>query len=311
MNLATTASKLKQGQTALGIELGSTRIKCVLTDDRAETIATGSYTWENKFEDGIWTYSLDEVWEGIQQAYRELSTKIWGIYHVPLENIGSIGISAMMHGYLAFDKDEQLLVPFRTWRNNITQQAADELTEAFNFNIPQRWSIAHLYQAILDQEEHVPKLDFLTTLAGYVHWRLTGEKVLGIGDASGMFPIDVSTKDYDQNKLSIFNELVATKHYPWDLVDILPKPLLAGTNAGTLTKAGAKLLDPTQTLQAGSLLAPPEGDAGTGMVSTNSVRIHTGNISVGTSAFSMNVLEHPLKQVYRDKIGRASCRERV
>lgn len=194
MNLATTANKLKQGQTALGIELGSTRIKCVLIDDRAETIATGSYTWENKFEDGIWTYSLDEVWEGIQQAYRELSTKIWGIYHVPLENIGSIGISAMMHGYLAFDKDEQLLVPFRTWRNNITQQAADELTEAFNFNIPQRWSIAHLYQAILDQEEHVPKLDFLTTLAGYVHWRLTGEKVLGIGDASGMFPIDVSTR---------------------------------------------------------------------------------------------------------------------
>lgn len=300
MNLATTASKLKQGQTALGIELGSTRIKCVLIDDGSETIATGSYTWENKFEDGIWTYSLDEVWEGIQQAYRELATKIWGIYHVPLENIGSIGISAMMHGYLAFDKDEQLLVPFRTWRNNITQQAADELTKAFNFNIPQRWSIAHLYQAILNQEEHVAKINFLTTLAGYVHWRLTGEKVLGIGDASGMFPIDVSTKDYDKNKLSTFNELVAAKNYPWNLVDILPKPLLAGSNAGTLTKEGAKLLDPTQTLQAGSLLAPPEGDAGTGMVSTNSVRVHTGNISVGTSAFSMNVLEHPLKQVYRD-----------
>ena len=300
MNLRENAECIKTGQTVLGLELGSTRIKAVLAAADCHTIASGSYTWENQLENGIWTYSLEEAWTGIQACYRQIAADIQSVYHVPLRKIGAIGISAMMHGYLAFDQSDKLLVPFRTWRNNITDQAAAELTQAFQFNIPQRWSIAHLYQAILNGEKHVKDVDFFTTLAGYVHWRLCDEKVLGIGDASGMFPIDEASAGYDEKKLAIFSHLAEVQSMPWQLGDILPRVLCAGERAGALSLRGAKLLDPTGVLEAGSLMAPPEGDAGTGMVSTNSVRKRTGNISVGTSAFSMNVLDAPLKGLHRD-----------
>ncbi|MCC4490104.1 FGGY-family carbohydrate kinase [Limosilactobacillus reuteri] len=300
MNLRETATQVKNGQASLGIELGSTRIKAVLINPNFETISSGSYTWENQLKDGIWTYPLDQVWEGIQAAYAKIKADVQSKYHVSLDEISSIGVSAMMHGYLPFDKNNQLLVPFRTWRNNITEESADKLTDLFDFNIPQRWSIAHLYQAILNKEPHVKDIDFITTLAGYVHWKLSGEKVLGIGDASGVFPIDDQTLTYRQDFIDKFNSLPEVEQYPWQLKNILPAVLVAGCDAGHLTADGAKLLDPSGTLQAGSLMAPPEGDAGTGMVGTNSVRKRTGNISVGTSAFSMNVLDAPLKKLHRD-----------
>ena len=300
MNLRETATQVKNGQASLGIELGSTRIKAVLINPDFETISSGSYTWENQLKDGIWTYPLDQVWEGIQAAYAKIKADVQSKYHVILYEISSIGVSAMMHGYLPFDKNNQLLVPFRTWRNNITEESADKLTDLFDFNIPQRWSIAHLYQAILNKEPHVKDIYFITTLAGYVHWKLSGEKVLGIGDASGVFPIDDQTLTYRQDFIEKFNSLPEVEQYPWQLKNILPAVLVAGRDAGHLTADGAKLLDPSGTLQAGSLMAPPEGDAGTGMVGTNSVRKRTGNISVGTSAFSMNVLDAPLKKLHRD-----------
>ncbi|TSO26754.1 FGGY-family carbohydrate kinase [Lactobacillus sp. LL6] len=300
MNLLETKKQIQNGKTALGIELGSTRIKVVLIDNNFETLASGSFTWENQYKNNIWTYSLDQVWEGIQQAFKQLKASVQSKYHIPLTRIGSIGVSAMMHGYLPFDKEGNLLTPFRTWRNNITEEAADKLTELFNFNIPQRWSIAHLYQAILNKEEHVDNIDFITTLAGYVHWKLTGEKVTGIGDASGIFPIDENVLAYRNDFLNKFSKLPEVAKYSWSIENILPKPVVAGKSAGELTEQGAKLLDPTGSLKAGSLMAPPEGDAGTGMVATNSVRKRTGNISVGTSAFSMNVLDKPLKSVHRD-----------
>lgn len=300
MNIMETSKAIQQGNVSLGIELGSTRIKAVLIDDKFNTIATGSYAWENKFENGIWTYSLNEVWKGIQTSYTQVASDVQSKYHTKLTKIGAIGVSAMMHGYLAFSESDTLLVPFRTWRNNMTEQAADELTELFQFNIPERWSIAHLYQAILNNESHVNDVRFITTLAGYVHWKLSGEKVLGIGDASGMFPIDETTGNYSNAFLEQFENLNNVAKYEWNIRDILPKVLMAGENAGTLTPQGAKLLDVNENLQAGSIMAPPEGDAGTGMVSTNSVRKRTGNISVGTSAFSMVVLDRPLQKVYRD-----------
>lgn len=300
MNLVETSKAIQQGSVSLGIELGSTRIKAVLITDDFNIIAAGSYVWENQFENGIWTYSLDEVWQGIQRSYSQIAADVQGKYHITLTKIGTIGVSGMMHGYLAFSKDGTLLTPFRTWRNNITEPAADELTKLFQFNIPQRWSIAHLYQAILNNESHVHAIRFFTSLAGYVHWKLSGEKVLGIGDASGVFPINEDTGTYSETFLKKFDVLENVTRYPWNIRDILPKVLKAGSPAGTLTPEGARLLDANDHLQAGSLLAPPEGDAGTGMVSTNSVRKQTGNVSVGTSAFSMIVLDKPLGKVYRD-----------
>ncbi len=286
------------GRTSLGIELGSTRIKAVLIDEQFQTIASGSFEWENQLEQGIWTYSLEAIWQGLQASYQELAHNIQQQFEVPLTTIGSIGFSAMMHGYMAFDQQGTLLVPFRTWRNAITEEAEKALTALFQYNIPPRWSIAHLYQAILNQEAHVPEVAFFTTLAGYVHWQLTGEKVIGIGDASGMFPIDSTTKNYDANMLQQFDAQISSLGYPWQIKDLLPQVLTAGEPAGTLTAEGAKKLDPTGTLQAGIPLCPPEGDAGTGMVATNSVAQRSGNVSAGTSAFAMIVLEEPLTKVY-------------
>ena len=300
MNLVETSKAIQQGNVSLGIELGSTRIKAVLMTDDFNIIASGSYVWENQLENGIWIYSLDEVWSGIQRSYAQIAADVQGKYHITLTKVSAIGVSAMMHGYLAFSKNGTLLTPFRTWRNNITEPAADELTTLFQFNIPQRWSIAHLYQAILNKESHVNEIRFITTLAGYVHWKLSGEKVLGIGDASGVFPIDEETGTYSAAFIDKFDGFENVTPYQWNIRDILPKVLRAGTPAGTLTREGAQLLDISGHLQEGSLMAPPEGDAGTGMVSTNSVRKRTGNISVGTSAFSMIVLDKPLRKVYRD-----------
>ena len=283
---------IEQGRTALGIEFGSTRIKAVLTDLSHRPLAAGSHAWENRLEDGIWTYSLDDIREGLQDCYRELSADVEKRYGTKLSTVGAMGVSAMMHGYMAFDRDGNLLVPFRTWRNTITEEASDKLTEDFGFHIPQRWSIAHLYQAILNGEEHVARIDYLTTLAGYIHRLFTGERVLGVGDASGMFPIDSATCDYNTAMVNRFDELIADRRYPWKLLDILPRSLPAGAGAGRLTPEGAKLLDPTGTLQPGIPCCPPEGDAGTGMAATNSVAKRTGNISAGTSVFSMVVLEH-------------------
>ena len=286
------------GQTALGIEFGSTRIKAVLVDEKNVPIASGSHEWENRLVDNIWTYTLDDIWNGLQDCYRDLVKDVKEKYDAELTTIGAMGFSAMMHGYLAFDKNDELLVPFRTWRNTITEPASEALTELFQYHIPQRWSIAHLYQAILNGEEHVKNVDFFTTLAGYVHWRLTGKKVLGVGDASGMFPIDMNTGDYNERMIGQFDELVADKGFDWKLKEILPGVLTAGENAGVLTEEGAKLLDPTGTLKAGIPVCPPEGDAGTGMAATNSVAQRTGNVSAGTSVFSMVVLEKDLSKVY-------------
>ena len=300
MNEEEIRASIEAGDTALGLELGSTNIKAVLVTKDFRTVASGSHGWENTLKDGIWTYSLDEVWEGIQRCYQNLAAEVQTRYGIELRKIGAIGVSAMMHGYLAFDREGAQLAEFRTWRNNITAAAADELTKAFDFNIPQRWSIAHLYQAIMNGEESVRDIGFLTTLAGYVHWELTGEKVLGIDDASGMFPIDPATGTYDEARLAIFDKLELVEKQPWKLKDILPAVKVAGEQAGRLTDYGAKMLDVSWKLEPGSLMAPPEGDAGTGMVSTNAVRKRTGNISVGTSAFSMNVLDAPLRRVHRD-----------
>ena len=300
MNKEEITAYIKAGDTALGLELGSTNIKAVLVTSDCRTVASGSFGWENQLVHGIWTYPLAEVWSGIQACYQQLAEQVKTEYGIPLQKIGSIGVSAMMHGYLAFAANDQQLAQFRTWRNNITAEAAEKLTAAFRFNIPQRWSVAHVYQAALNGEPEVRDIAFLTTLAGYVHWQLSGEKVLGIGDASGMFPIDPSTGTYDAGRLTTFDNLSAVSQLPWKLADILPAVRLAGEEAGTLTPAGAKRLDPSGTLTAGSRMAPPEGDAGTGMVSTNSVRPGTGNISIGTSAFSMNVLDKPLREVHQD-----------
>lgn len=291
---------LDLAKTALGIELGSTRIKAVLINDRFEVIASGEHQWENRFENGIWTYHLDDVWKGLQDAYRQVAEQVEEKYQMKLTKVGAMGFSAMMHGYLPFDAEGNQLAAFRTWRNTTTDQAAKELTELFKFNIPHRWSIAHLYQAILNQEEHVKDIAFLTTLAGYVHWKLTGEKVLGVGEASGMFPIDETTGDYDSRMMEQFSERMKKYDYPWKLAEILPRVATAGDQAGTLTEEGARLLDPTGTLQAGIPLCPPEGDAGTGMVATNSISEHTGNVSAGTSVFAMIVLEKSLSDYYTE-----------
>lgn len=289
---------IDQGRTALGIEFGSTRIKAVLIGQGFETIASGSYEWENQLKDGYWTYSLEDIEKGLQTAYREMKQEIQQTYGITLRKVGSIGFSAMMHGYMAFNDAGDLLVPFRTWRNATTGAAAKALTEQFQFNIPERWSIAHLYQAILNEEDHVPEIQYVTTLAGYIHWLMTGEKALGIGDASGMFPIDEAAHSYNASMLEKFDALVADRNYPWKVADVLPKVYSAGEQAGALTEAGAKLLDTEGDLQAGIPLCAPEGDAGTGMVATNSVRKRTGNISVGTSVFAMIVLEKDLTAVY-------------
>ena len=291
---------IESGKAVLGIEFGSTRIKAILIDDKYLPIASGEYVWENHLEDGIWTYSLEEIWKGLQESYLDLTKKVHLKYNAVITSLKSIGFSAMMHGYLAFDKEGKLLVPFRTWRNSITEEAASKLTDLFNYNIPQRWSIAHLYQAILNKEEHVSKIDFITTLSGYIHWKLTGKRVLGIGDASGMFPIDSKIKNYDRQMLDKFQSLKEVQAYSWNLENILPKVLLAGEAAGTLTKEGVKLLDVTGNLKEGILVCPPEGDAGTGMVATNSVAKRTGNVSAGTSIFAMVVLEEALQKVHRE-----------
>ena len=285
-----------ENKTALGIELGSTRIKAVLIDESYEPIASGSHDWENRLEDGIWTYRLDDVWAGIQDCFRNLALEVKTRYGMPLSGVGAIGISAMMHGYLVFDKNGNQLVQFRTWRNTMTEKASAILTEKFKFNIPQRWSIAHLYQAILNGEPHLKNIDFITPLAGYVHWKLTGKRILGIGDASGMIPVD--NGDYNQLMLKQFDELVAPNKYGWKIADILPAILNAGENAGTLTAEGAKLLDVSGNLQTGIPLCPPEGDAGTGMTATNSIAERTGNVSAGTSIFAMIVMEKDLSKVY-------------
>ena len=289
---------IESGKTAVGIEFGSTRIKAVLIGEDYTPVASGGHDWENRHENGMWTYRLEDVWTGLQESYRNLYNEVLQKYNIPLQKIGAIGFSGMMHGYMAFDKEGNLLAPFRTWRNTITGQAAEQLTELFQFNIPQRWSIAHLYQAILNKEPHVRQISHLTTLAGYVHWKLTGQKVLGIGEASGVFPIDSKTNDYDQRMLDLFNKCLEAEGIPWKLQDILPKALIAGEAAGVLTEEGAKLLDPTGQLQAGIPLCPPEGDAGTGMVATNSVAERTGNVSAGTSVFAMIVLEKALSKLY-------------
>ncbi len=281
---------MKTANCVLGIELGSTRIKAVLIDERHIPVASGSYEWENQLVNGVWTYSMDAVHEGIRAAYADLVKNLGQ----PIETLGAIGVSAMMHGYLPFDADGKQLAEFRTWRNTITGEAAAELTELFGFNIPQRWSIAHLYQAILNGEEHVKDIAFLTTLAGYIHWQLTGERVCGVGEASGMFPIDSEKLDYDEKMVDSFDALISARGFSWKLRDILPRVLPAGENAGQLTEAGAKFLDPSGTLKPGVPVAPCEGDAGTGMAATNSVRIRTGNVSAGTSDFAMIVTDKPL-----------------
>lgn len=289
---------IQEGRAILGIELGSTRIKAILIDEENNPIAQGSHQWENQLVDGLWTYSVEAVWYGMQDAYSNLRKDVLAKYDVEIENLAAIGISAMMHGYMAFDAEGKILAPFRTWRNTNTFDAATKLSELFSFNIPLRWSISHLYQAILNDEKHVADITFLTTLAGYVHWRLTGEKVLGVGDASGMIPVDPATKSYNTGMVEKFDELIAGKGYSWKLEDILPKSLDAGVPAGTLTEEGAKLLDVSGHLHPGAVFCPPEGDAGTGMVATNAVSPRTGNVSAGTSSFSMIVLEKDLSRPY-------------
>jgi len=288
-------------RTSLGMELGSTRIKlCLVGEDPSVVLAVGSHEWENEFVDRNWTYSLENVWSGIQAAHTNLVADIESRYGVRPNGYGAIGVSAMMHGYLAFDADDNLLAPFRTWRNTTTDVAAAELTDLFGVNIPLRWSIAHLHQAVLNNEAHVPQIDFITTLAGYVHWRFTGRKVLGVGDASGMFPIDAATHNYDAELVAKYSTLVASTAPQLALTEILPEVLVAGVAAGTLTADGAALLDPTGALQPGAVLCPPEGDAGTGMVATCSVAPRTGNVSAGTSIFAMVVLERPLESVHHE-----------
>ena len=289
---------IETGKAILGVEFGSTRIKAVLIDQDNKPIAQGSHEWENQLEDGLWTYSIEAIWNGLQNCYSDLRANVRKQYDTDIEILAAIGMSAMMHGYMAFDANEEILVPFRTWRNTNTAQAAAELSSLFNYNIPLRWSISHLYQAILNKEEHVNSIEYLTTLAGYVHWQITGNKVLGIGDASGMLPIDPATKDYSATMVEKFDRLVAPYGYSWNLLDILPKVLNAGDNAGFLTEEGAKMIDISGHLKPGIPVCPPEGDAGTGMVATNAVRQRTGNVSAGTSSFSMIVLEKELSKPY-------------
>ena len=298
MDVRSIGEAIKNGNTALGIEFGSTRIKAVLIDAQNQPIASGSHDWENHLKNNIWTYPLEEVWSGLQDCYANLKKEVKEKYDVTITTFGAMGFSAMMHGYLAFDEKDEQLAEFRTWRNTITEQASEELSKVFQFHIPQRWSIAHLYQAILNGEEHVKDVRFFTTLAGYIHWQLTGEKAIGIGDAAGMFPIDSATKDWDVNMIGQFDQLVEAKAFPWKLEELLPKVLVAGDAAGVLTEAGAKLLDTEGDLQAGIPVCPPEGDAGTGMAATNSVAVRTGNVSAGTSVFAMAVLENPLSKPY-------------
>ena len=289
---------IKKGKAILGIEFGSTRIKAVLIDADNKPIAQGSHEWENQLVDGLWTYSIADILAGMQDCYADLSKDVKAQYGVELTRLAAIGISAMMHGYMAFDSKGEILVPFRTWRNTNTGEAAAKLSELFVFNIPLRWSISHLYQAILNKEPHVGQIDFLTTLAGYIHWKLTGRRVLGVGDASGMIPVDTNTKTYNARMVELFDALVAIHGFPWKLDDILPQVLVAGEDAGSLTAEGALLLDPSGNLQPGAPLCPPEGDAGTGMVATNAVLQRTGNVSAGTSSFSMIVLEKELSKPY-------------
>lgn len=293
---------IREGRAVLGIELGSTRIKAclVLADDPSTVLAVGSHAWENRFVGRLWTYSLEDVWTGLQAAYADLVSDVRRRYGVGLERLGAIGVSAMMHGYLAFGEDGELLTPFRTWRNTNTDRASAVLSELFGVNIPLRWSIAHLYQAVLDEEPHVADVRFFTTLAGYVHFMLTGRKVLGIGDASGMFPIDAATRDYDARMIGKFDRLVAERAYGLQVSELLPEVLVAGQSAGELTAEGAALLDPSGALQPGAVFCPPEGDAGTGMVATCSVAPRTGNVSAGTSIFAMVVLERPLQRVHHE-----------
>ena len=289
---------IEAGKAILGIEFGSTRIKAVLIDQDNKPIAQGSHEWENQLVDGLWTYSTEAIWYGLQDCYADLRKDVLSQYDCEIESLAAIGFSAMMHGYMAFNADQQILVPFRTWRNTNTGKAAAELSELFHYNIPLRWSISHLYQCILDNEEHVKDIKYLTTLAGYVHWQVTGQFVLGVGDASGMIPVDPNTKTYDAVMVAKFDKLVAPKGFPWKLSDILPKSLSAGENAGFLTPEGAKKLDVSGHLKAGIPVCPPEGDAGTGMVATNAVKQRTGNVSAGTSSFSMIVLEKELSKPY-------------
>lgn len=289
---------IASGKSVLGIEFGSTRIKAVLVDEMNQPIASGAHDWENRLENGIWTYSLDDIWTGLQDCYQKLTEDVQTQYGEKLTKIGAIGFSAMMHGYMAFNEKDELMVPFRTWRNTITEEASNKLTELFDYHIPQRWTIAHLYQAILNGEEHVKDLKFVITLAGYIQWKLTGEKIVGVGEASGMFPIDIATGQFNERMLDQFDDVVADKGFAWKLRDVLPAVYTAGQQAGALTEEGAKLLDPTGTLQAGVPFCPPEGDAGTGMAATNSVAKRTGNVSAGTSVFGMIVLEKELSKVY-------------
>ncbi|MGG1697394.1 xylulokinase [Bacillus zhangzhouensis] len=298
MNHEETAKAMKEGRTSLGIEFGSTRIKAILIDEAFQPIAQGTFEWESSLQEGIWTYNLIDIITGLQVAYRQMKEQAEQMYGVTIQTIGSIGISAMMHGYVACDHTGELLVPFRTWRNATTIEASQKLTDLFQFHIPERWSIAHLYQAILGEEKHLSRLEYVTTLSGYIHWLLTGKQAIGIGDASGMFPIDEKTKDYNEEMLHQFDALIAEKGYPWKLRHLLPRIYLAGEEAGVLTQAGASILDQGKHLQPGIPFCPPEGDAGTGMVATNSVERRTGNISVGTSVFAMIVLEQHLTGVY-------------
>lgn len=291
---------IQNGKTALGIEFGSTRIKAVLVGSDNTPIASGAHDWENQLVNHIWTYSLDAIWKGLQDCYQKMAEDVNAQYGVTLTKVGALGFSAMMHGYMAFNKENELLVPFRTWRNTITEEASKKLTEVFQYNIPQRWSIAHLYQAMLNKEPHVSEIDYMTTLEGYVHWKLTGERVLGVGDCAGMFPIDTKTHNYNEKMADQFDELVEKDGYAFRFHDIMPKVLLAGEAAGHLTEEGAKLLDVTGTLKPGIPLCPPEGDAGTGMVATNSVAKRTCNVSAGTSIFAMVVLEKELKNLHRE-----------
>lgn len=291
---------IEAGKAILGIEFGSTRIKAVLIDQDNKPIAQGAHEWENQFVDGLWTYSIDAIWNGLQDCYANLCADVKKQYDTQIETLAAIGISAMMHGYMAFNGQEEILVPFRTWRNTNTGKAAAELSQLFNYNIPLRWSISHIYQAILNGEEHVKDIKYLTTLAGYIHWQLTGNFVLGVGDASGMIPVDPQTKTYDGEMVQKFDALVAPYSFPWKLIDILPQSLVAGESAGMLTEKGAKALDPSGVLKPGIPFCPPEGDAGTGMAATNAVKVGTGNVSAGTSSFSMIVVEKVLSQPYEE-----------
>ena len=289
---------IESGKAILGIELGSTRIKAVLIDAENHPIAQGSHTWENQLIDGLWTYSTEAIWDGLQNCYADLRKEVKAQYGIEIENLAAIGISAMMHGYLPFNKQGEMLVPFRTWRNTNTGEAAKILSSLFVYNIPLRWSISHVYQAILNEEKHIKDIDFLTTLAGYIHWQLTGKKVLGVGDASGMIPVNPATKQYREDMVEKFDELIAPNNLGWKLRDILPEILVAGDQAGVLTKEGALRLDPSGHLKQGIPFCPPEGDAGTGMAATNAVKQRTGNVSAGTSSFSMIVLEKELSKPY-------------